>query len=177
MLRTGAGGGASLRMARHRMSFSSSSSISSASLKSMRAERAAAGDAAGLRSVERDARLLGRVGRRVGGRLEGARHGPRAGVEVRHGAQAQDQLHGAEHRRGVVHGAVDRRRASRKARSEGGGAVRIDVVGAVLRVVFEHEDGGARSRTGSSKRLPPSCQRESLSATAESGAIFPAAVP
>ena len=49
MLRTG-GGGSVPRMARHRISFNSSSSFRSALLKSSRAERAAVDEFAGLRS-------------------------------------------------------------------------------------------------------------------------------
>src|ERR1035438_8593010 len=56
---------------------------------------------------ERNARLLGGVRGRVGLALEGGGHGPRAGIEVRHGLQSQEKLHGAEHGGCIIHAAVD----------------------------------------------------------------------
>src|ERR1035441_5579284 len=108
MLRIG-GGGASLRMARQRMSFSSSSSFWSASSKFMPAARSGGprGHPGGrVLLIERNARLLGGVRGRVGLALEGGGQGARAGIEVRHGLHAQQKLHGAQHGGGVVHAAV-----------------------------------------------------------------------
>src|ERR1022692_3462562 len=91
---------------------------------------------------ERNAWLFGGVRGRVGLALEGGGHGPRAGVEVRHGLQSQKELHGAEHRGCIIHAAVNGVVLNPRGDEEGGGAVGIHVVGTVLRVVLEDEDGG-----------------------------------
>src|ERR1017187_652087 len=91
---------------------------------------------------ERNARLFGGVRSRVGLALEGGGHGPRAGIEVRHGLQSQKELHGAEHRGCIIHAAVDGVAPGPGGDEEGGGTVGIHVVGTVLGVVFEDENGG-----------------------------------
>src|ERR1035438_1569243 len=90
---------------------------------------------------EGKARLVGGGRGRVGLALEGGGHGARAGIEVRHGLQSQKELHGAEHRGCIIHAAVDGVVLDPGGDEEGGGAVGIHVVGTVLGVVFEDENG------------------------------------
>ena len=58
------------------------------------------------------------------------------------GREAEDQLHGAEHADGSVLRAVEMVAADIGADDEADGAMGIDVVGAILGVVFDDEDGG-----------------------------------
>src|ERR1035438_8072338 len=91
---------------------------------------------------ERNARLFGGVRGRVGLALEGGGHGPRAGIEVRHGLQSQKELHGAEHGGCIIHAAVDGVVPGPGGNEEGGGTMGIHVVGTVLGVVLKDENGG-----------------------------------
>ncbi len=82
-----------------------------------------------------------RVGRRDGVGLKGVEHGCGASVVLGHGREAEDQFHCADHASGRIHGAVDKVALAPGADDEADGAMGVDVVGAVLRVVFDDEDG------------------------------------
>ncbi len=61
-----------------------------------------------------------------------------------HRTQPENVFHRAQHAHGVVHGRVDATAARVGRQDEGRGAVRVDMVGAVLGVVFQDENGGLR---------------------------------
>ena len=69
-------------------------------------------------------------------RGETAPHGQCGGVELSHGIQAQDEFDGAQHGGRRVEGGVLGVALGIGTGDEGEGTVRVDMVGAVLRVVF-----------------------------------------
>ena len=82
-----------------------------------------------------------RVGGQVGLGGEGVGHRPGGGVELAHRLKAEAKLDRPEHRRRAVHRRVDRVPLDVRADRQGDRAVGVDVVGAVLGVVLDHEDG------------------------------------
>ena len=177
-LRTGGGGSVPL-IASHRISFSSSSSIRSASSKSSLAERAAVAELPRIRSC-RAGCAASRPDTASALRLlrECVRHRPRARVEMRHRTQAQDQFHGAQHRSGLymVLSILPRMRVRRD--HERRRAVRIHVIRPVLRVVFDHEDRRARPEAALRNALRRSCRaRNRYRRTTTAARSCPGAVP
>src|SRR5207249_11953304 len=79
--------------------------------------------------------------RRVRASSESVPQGRGAGVVLAEWGEAQDSFDGAQHGRGRVERAVDSITASVRGRDQENRAVRVHVVGAILRVVFEDEDG------------------------------------
>src|SRR5215470_11578738 len=71
---------------------------------------------------------------------EGVEHRGGCGVVLAHGRQPQNQLHRAQHSGSRVHRRIDVTPLGVRAGDEGDRAVGVDVVGAVLRVVFDDED-------------------------------------
>src|SRR5262249_21707555 len=101
------------------------------------------GGGGGVPLFEAHAGLFGDIRPRIRARGEGVAHGGGRGVELRHGTQAQDHLDGAKDGGGGVVRAIDEATLGPGAQHEGGATVGIDVVGAILRVVFEHKDRDA----------------------------------
>ena len=81
-----------------------------------------------------------RAGREDGSFLKAREHRRRARVVLRERRQAEDEFHRADHRRGGVKRAVHAAPLHVRADDEAAGAVGIDVVGAVLRVVLDHKN-------------------------------------
>ena len=77
-------------------------------------------------------------------------HRRRGGIVLRHRRQAEQQLHRAQHTDGRIHRAVDDAALHVGADDQAGGAVRIHVIGSVLRIVFDDEDRELRPDAGSS---------------------------
>ena len=89
-----------------------------------------------------DARRPHRVRRQHWHRLERRVHRRRAGVEVAHRRQTENQLDRAQHARRVVERRVHRAALHEGARDQRDRTVVVHVVRPVLRVVFEREDQG-----------------------------------
>ena len=81
-----------------------------------------------------------RVRRQHGFSLKGVEHGRGGGVVLRERRKAEDELHGAEHAGGGVECGIDVAAFCVRADHKTRGAVGVDVVGAVLRIVFDDED-------------------------------------
>lgn len=105
--------------------------------------------AGGIGAIDEAVRAIAVVGgkcRLRAGAGEQGRHQGGAGIVVIHGRQADERFHGVDHVDGGIEAMIDRGLiGAGEGRiftdHQGDGAMRVDVIGAVLGIVFKHEDG------------------------------------
>ena len=100
------------------------------------------------------------VRRQVGLVLEAVAHRRGRQVELVHRRQAEDQLDRLDHARLVVVGVIDELAPRVRADDQRHGAVAVDVVEAVLRIVLDDEDAGVLPELALADRLDDLPQRQ-----------------
>ena len=104
--------------------------------------------------------------------MEAAVHRGGGGIKLRHGPHSEDEFHRAKHRTRRIHGRIHANLSRIRADSERDSPVSVDVVGAVLCIIFHDENRGRGPELGLGNGFDQSSQREVVVRHAGGGRPF-----